>query len=115
MRYQNRRGATYYLPEYGPPVRWISSVSLSSTDPTDLPTVYYFECDAQNLGSRAVQIFKDGRVLLAHPGGLDGDYLPEGKLPPVGGTDQPGIETREITQIEFNAIWAALSRLKPSE
>jgi hypothetical protein len=109
--YRNRRGVTYYLPDFGPPVRWTSSVILTPSRP-DLPAVYYFECDAENLGSRAVHIYKDGRIVLAYPGGPDGDLLPEKELPSVGEADPAGVETREITKAEFDAIWSALSRLE---
>jgi hypothetical protein len=109
--YLNRLGVEYYLPDFGPPVRWISCVMLPPNGP-DLPALYYFECDAENRGSRAVHIYEDGRVLLAYPGGPDGDHLPEGPLPPVGKTDQTGLEAREITKLEFDALWVALSRLQ---
>lgn len=112
--YQNRLGVTYYLPDFGLPVRWLSCVDLSSGE-TDLPVSYYFECDAENLGCRAMHIYNDGRVLLAYPGGLDGDRLPEGVLPPVGEVDQDGTQTREITKAEFDALWSALSRVQASE
>lgn len=108
--YLNKLGVKYYLPDFGPAVRWMSCVMLSPGRP-DLPVVYYFECDAENLGSRAMHIYEDGRVLLAYPGGPDGDHLPEGALSLAGKTDQTGMETREITKSEFNALWSALSRL----
>jgi hypothetical protein len=104
---------TYYLPDFGPPVRWLISVSPSGWD---LPVVYYFECDSENLGCRAMHIYDDGRVIVAYPGGPDGDSLPEGELPPIGEVDDPdGVQTREITKVEFDALWAALSRLAASE
>jgi hypothetical protein len=111
--YLNRLGVKYSLPDYGAPVRWVSCVMLPPSEP-DLPIVYYFECDAQNLSSRAVHIYEGGRVLLAYPGGPDGDHLPEGPLPPVGKTVVTGVETREITKSEFNALWSALFRLEAS-
>ncbi|CAN7156881.1 hypothetical protein [Mesorhizobium sp. LjNodule214] len=112
--YRNRHGVTYYLPDFGPPVRWLSCADVSSRE-TDLPVVSYFECDAGNLGCRAMHIYADGRVLLAYPGGLDGDHLPEGELPPVGEVDDPdGAQTRETTKPEFDALWAVLSRLESS-
>ncbi|QKC80951.1 hypothetical protein EB232_04130 [Mesorhizobium sp. NZP2077] len=61
-----------------------------------------------------MHIYNDGRVILAYPGGLDGDCLPEGVLPPVGETDRDGLQSREITKIEFDALWAAMSRLQAS-
>lgn len=112
--YQNRSGVTYYLPDFGPAVRWLSCVDVSPTV-TDLPIAYYFECDAENLCSRAMHIYNDGRVLLAYPGGLDGDRLPEGELPPVGESDEDGWQTREIIKAEFDALWSALSRLQVGE
>ena len=107
--YRNRSGVTYYLPDFGPPVRWF--VDVSSGDP-DLPVVYYFECDAENLGCRAMHIYADGRVLLAYPGGLDGDHLPEEELATMEEAKQRSWQIREITKAEFDALWAALSRLE---
>ena len=109
--YLNRFGVRYYLSDFGPPVRWMSCVMLPPNEPS-LPVVYYFECDAENRGSRAVHIYEGGRFLLAYSGGPDGDHLPEGILPPVGKTDQTGVETREITEAEFNALWSALSHIE---
>jgi len=110
--YKNRLGVTYYLPDFGPPIRWFMDVSPG--DP-DLPVVYYFECDAENLGCRAIHLYADGRVLLAYPGGLNGDHLPEGKLPTVAEVEQGDWQAREITKVEFDALWAALSRLEGTE
>ena len=107
--YRNRDGAAYYLPEFGPPVRWLSCV-LAPPHKADRPVIFYFECDAENLCCRAIHIFDSGRAVLAFPGGPDGDLLPEGPLPPVGATKLPGMESREVTMDEFSAVWAALSR-----
>ncbi|PBB97013.1 hypothetical protein [Mesorhizobium sp. WSM3862] len=110
--YKNRLGVTYYLPDFGPPARWLMSVTPGGAD---LPTLYYFECDAQNLGRRAIHIYADGRMLLAYPGGLDGDHLPEGELPTVEEAEHDGLQTREIAKAEFDALWAALSRLEGTD
>lgn len=112
--YKNRLGVTYYLPDFGPPVRWLMTVTPGDAD---LPTLYYFECDAENLGCRAIHIYADGRMFLAYPGGLDGDLLPEGELPMAKDAGDGGLQTRDITKAEFEALWSALSRLleDPSE
>jgi hypothetical protein len=107
--YLNKWGIRYYLPDFGPPVRWIASVP--DFDAPELPALLYYECDADNLGMRAIYVYADGRVTLAYPGGPDGDSLPEGTLASVeeckGRTRG---ETREISQLEFSSIWAALSQ-----
>ena len=110
--YKNRLGVTYHLPDFGPPARWLMSAMPGHAN---LPTLYYFECDAENLGCRAIHIYADGRVLLAYPGGLDGDRLPEGELRAVEETEHDGLQTREITKAEFDALWAALSRREASD
>lgn len=107
--YLNRWGVRYYLPDFGPPVRWIASVP--DFDSSDLPTLLYYECDAENLGMRAMHLYADGRVILAYPGGPDGDSLPEGALGSV--EDYAKLErgeSREISELEFNTMWAALTR-----
>jgi len=104
---KNRVGVTYHLPALGTPVRWLACVDLAPEP--DLPAVYYFECDAKNLCSRAIHIHLGGRVTLAYPGGIDGDRLPEGIIPPPGETDVEGVQTREISKLEFEALWSALS------
>jgi hypothetical protein len=110
--YLNRWGVRYYLPDFGPPVRWVASVP--DFDRPELPVLLYYECDAENLGMRAIHIHADGRTTLAFPGGPDGDMLPEGPLATVEQYNAlNGGRTREISEIEFNSIWAALSQAKP--
>lgn len=107
----NRSGVRYYLPEYGAPVRWIASRPDWDSPDLDFPALLYYECDADNLGMRSIQIWSDGRTLLAYPGGLDGDHLPEGPLPSIDECKaRVRGESREITQVEFNSIWNALNR-----
>jgi hypothetical protein len=112
--YVNKYGTLYYLPEFGPPVRWLTTASRKSRgDDALAPAVYFFECDEKDLGRRAIQLWRDGRVALACPGGPDGDSLPEGALPNVDrwNADNPDIVAREITGEEFVSLWAALSRI----
>ena len=79
--YVNKYGKTYYLPEFGPPVRWLSTMSREPTADDGLaPSVYYFECDENNLGCRAIHLWRDGRAVLAYPGGPYGDTLPCGAI-----------------------------------
>lgn len=110
--YLNRRGTRYYLPDFGPPVRWLASVPEWDSTGFDFPSLLYYECDADNLSMRSIQIWSDGRVMLAFPGGPDGDRLPEGPFPTVEEcNDRMAGSSREITELEFNSLWAALSRL----
>lgn len=114
--YLNRHGVRYYLPEFGPPVRWLASVPVWDSTDFDFPALLYYECDADNLSMRSIEIWSDGRVMLAFPGGPDGDRLPEGPLPSVEECKARLTgSSREITELEFNALWAALSRLPLGE
>lgn len=108
--YRNRRGATYHLPEFGPPVRWVAFVDPLG-GPHDDPVAMYFECDAENLCMRAMHVHGDGRVLLACPGGPDGDHLPDVPVPPLDEIDEDPGESREMNRAEFEALWSALFRL----
>ena len=82
-----------------------------------MPSVFYFECDENDLGCRAIQLWRDGRVLLAYPGGPNGDRLPEGPLLKADewNTRNPAILARDITEEEFNSLWCALGRLTDGE
>lgn len=116
--YVNKEGVTYYLPEFGAPVRWLSTSDKEpSHDRSIMPSVFYFECDGNDLGCRAIQLWRDGRVMLANPGGPNGDRLPEGALPKADewNASNPEILAREITEEEFNSLWCALSRIPDSE
>lgn len=91
--------------------------SCCSTEPPlddDLPSLYYFECDAGNLGCRAIRVYASGRVMLAYPGGPYGEYLPEGELPPKGEYDVLEGFCREMTETEFNLLWLALDVSDPN-
>jgi hypothetical protein len=110
--YVNKFGTQYFLPEFGPPVRWLSTASRTPTAEEDLtPAVFYFECDENGLGCRAIQLWRDGLFILAYPGGPYGDRLPEGALPTVDqwNADNPDLVAREMTEDEFVALWSALS------
>lgn len=105
----------YFLPEYGEPVRWVAGVVLAEHWDHDqilrhLPRVNYYECDASDHCCRAIGIFADGRFRLAYPG-HNGPDLPEGPLPkPHERTDDAQFTTREMTSLEFNALWEALQK-----
>lgn len=106
--YVNRRGVTYHLPDFGPPAYWPRIVVTDGGEPT-LPVLSYYECDAGYLCSRALDIWADGRFRLAFPGGLDGDCLPEGPLPPSADLDASGALLGEMTRQEFETLWATFS------
>jgi hypothetical protein len=105
--YYVKTGEPYYLPDYGPPVRWTSAVSLDPSD-RDSPIASYYECDAENLCSRAINVDKDGKVILAYPGGNHGHWLPDQKIPPEGTQEIRGLYLREMPHSEFDVLWAAL-------
>ena len=109
--YVNRRGGKYYVGEFGPAARWVAHVFEQGSGKIDLPKVCYYECDARDGAFRVIELYEDGRILLAYPGGLDGDYLPETDLAPKGEIS-PGVEIREITRSEFRALWSAFSRIE---
>ncbi|MCB9857432.1 MAG: hypothetical protein H6818_17255 [Phycisphaerales bacterium] len=108
--YLNRQGVRYYLPEFGPPARWIASIWQA--DASDAaPTLHYYECDAENLCCRSIDVSPDGRITLAFPGGPGGDLLPEGPIPPLEEMNAfTETSSREITGDEFRALWAAFAR-----
>lgn len=91
----NRNGVRYHLPDFGPPGRWLKLV---------------FSDPAVDVCRSAIDIWADGRVRLAFPGGPDGDRLPKRPLhvPPEreGGDTLYGA----ISQQEFEALWRAFSR-----
>lgn len=108
--YLNRHGVRYYLPDFGPPVRWVATIWGGNG--TEVPTtLLYHECDAENLCCRSIEVAPDGRVTLAYPGGLDGDQLPEGPLPSLEEMNASSeTMSREMTGDEFNALWTVFSR-----
>ncbi|WP_043878766.1 hypothetical protein [Azorhizobium caulinodans] len=106
----NRNGVPYHLPDFGPPARWLKLVFSDPADASDLPALGYYECDADDVCRRAIDIRADGGVRLAFPGGPDGDRLPKRPLhvPPEreGGDTLYGA----ISQQEFEALRRAFSR-----
>lgn len=91
----NRNGVPYHLPDFGPPARRLKLVFSDPADGSDLPALGYYECDADDLCCRAIDIWANGRVRLAFPGGLDGDWLPEG---PLRVRREASAETRTMTR-----------------
>ncbi len=108
-KYVNRWGRDYYLPEFGPPVRWL--LDIPQFDDPDMPVLLYYECGADNWAMRAIHIWASGMAMLVYPGGLDGDNLPESALPSAEECKRDVHENiREISELEFNALWAIISR-----
>lgn len=102
-----KSGQPYYLPDYGPPARWCSEVSHDRST-TRFPVASYYECDAENLCARAINIYTNGRVILAFPGGSHGHELPDQEIP-LAAPEDARLYFREMPQCEFEALWVALA------
>lgn len=99
-------------PALGPPESYMSCVWL--TAPEGEPIEFYDELDASCLSIRCVRKYRDGSLTAyswASPNWRD--EMPECAMPDIAEINwKPEFEAKEITALEFEALWSRAMMLK---